>query len=352
MIGTSYLPEGELIRDTETRAYTSSLDGLKKAMREGRILEGVAVRCSGDLTLTVEVGKFTGTIERDEAVFTQGEPVKDIAIITRVGKPVCFRVLSVTERGGMPVIKLSRRLAQRECVVNYLSGLTPGDIIAAKVTHLEHFGAFVDIGCGVASLLPIDCVSVSRIDHPAERLRVGCMMPVCVKSVERENGMTRRIYVTRRELLGTWEEDAALFRVGQTVTGIVRSIESYGIFVEADAQPRRARGVAGRRICLSDGGCFYIKSIVPEKMKIKLVIVDPYKGISPKRQAFAGCFPSVPQQAESAETDDTDSADTPDADTPANLADALHISRWRYSPDCCPRVIETVFDGDGTNNQS
>ena len=131
MIGTSYLPEGELIRDTETRAYTSSLDGLKKAMREGRILEGVAVRCSGDLTLTVEVGKFTGTIERDEAVFTQGEPVKDIAIITRVGKPVCFRVLSVTERGGMPVIKLSRRLAQRECVVNYLSGLTPGDIIAA-----------------------------------------------------------------------------------------------------------------------------------------------------------------------------------------------------------------------------
>ncbi len=351
MIGTSYLPEGELIRDTETRAYTSSLDGLKKAMREGRILEGVAVRCSGDLTLTVEVGKFTGTIERDEAVFTQGEPVKDIAIITRVGKPVCFRVLSVTERGGMPVIKLSRRLAQRECVVNYLSGLTPGDIIAAKVTHLEHFGAFVDIGCGVASLLPIDCVSVSRIDHPAERLRVGCMMPVCVKSVERENGMTRRIYVTRRELLGTWEENAALFRVGQTVTGIVRSIESYGIFVELT--PNLA-GLAEWRddVSVSQTAAVYIKSIVPEKMKIKLVIVDPYKGISPKRQAFAGCFPSVPQPDENADADDTDSVGTPDTDSPANLAEALHISRWRYSPDCCPRVIETVFDGDGTNNQS
>ena len=262
MIGTSYLPEGELIRDTETRAYTSSLDGLKKAMREGRILEGVAVRCSGDLTLTVEVGKFTGTIERDEAVFTQGEPVKDIAIITRVGKPVCFRVLSVTERGGMPVIKLSRRLAQRECVVNYLSGLTPGDIIAAKVTHLEHFGAFVDIGCGVASLLPIDCVSVSRIDHPAERLRVGCMMPVCVKSVERENGMTRRIYVTRRELLGTWEENAALFRVG----------------------------LAGRRICLSDGGCLH-KEHRPRKDEDKARYRRPVQGHFTEASGFRGVLP-------------------------------------------------------------
>ena len=177
------------------------------------------------------------------------------------------------------------------------------------------------------------------------------MMPVCVKSVERENGMTRRIYVTRRELLGTWEENAALFRVGQTVTGIVRSIESYGIFVELT--PNLA-GLAEWRddVSVSQTAAVYIKSIVPEKMKIKLVIVDPYKGISPKRQAFAGCFPSVPQQAESAETDDTDSTDTPDTDSPANLAEALHISRWRYSPDCCPRVIETVFDGDGTNNQS
>ena len=33
-------------------------------------------------------------------------------------------------------------------------------------------------------------------------------------------------------MLGTWAENAALFSPGQTVTGVVRSVEDYGIFVE------------------------------------------------------------------------------------------------------------------------
>ena len=50
-----------------------------------------------------------------------------------------------------------------------------------------------------------------------------------VKSIDRETG---RIYVSHKELLGTWEENANNFNIGQTVSGIVRSIEPYGIFIE------------------------------------------------------------------------------------------------------------------------
>ena len=46
---------------------------------------------------------------------------------------------------------------------HYISKLIPGDIIPARITHLEAFGAFADIGCGIVSLLPIDTISVSRI---------------------------------------------------------------------------------------------------------------------------------------------------------------------------------------------
>ena len=39
-------------------------------------------------------------------------------------------------------------------------------------------------------------------------------------------------YNTIRELLGTWEENAELFTPGETVTGVIRSIEDYGVFIE------------------------------------------------------------------------------------------------------------------------
>ncbi|MBQ8509022.1 MAG: S1 RNA-binding domain-containing protein [Clostridia bacterium] len=321
MISSAYLPEGSLIDTDENREYLSSLEGLERAMNEGRILEAAAIRCSGTLTLTVSLGEYCGTIERDEAALTApGEAVKDIAVITRVGKPVCFKVMRIERPslGGVQII-LSRRAAQRECAENFLSALTPGDIIPAKVTHLEHFGAFMDIGCGIVSLLSIDCISVSRITHPRDRLTVGSELDVVVKSVEHDaDGKAGRIFVSRKELLGTWEENASLFAVGQTVTGIVRSVEAYGVFVELT--PNLA-GLAEYRGDVSVGqtAAVYIKNIIPERMKVKLVIIDAYRGIGgTTARALRGGFDSVP-------------------------ADTNHIDCWRYSPDCCERVVETQF---------
>lgn len=309
---SAYRPEGSLIFTDENRDLISSPDKLAKALNEGRILEAPAIRCSNSLDLTVELGGCTGIIEKNEIAFEpDGSPVKDIAAITRVGKPVCFKVLSIENN----VARLSRREAQREAYLNFLAGLTPGDIIPAKVTHLEHFGAFVDIGCGNVSLLPIDCISVSRISHPKDRLSVGTELMTVVRSIERnESGTPVRFFVSRKELLGTWEENASLFEVGQTVTGIVRSVENYGIFIELT--PNLA-GLAEFRDDVAPGqaAAVYIKSMLPDKMKVKLVIVDPYRGIPPKPIPHSFLPP-----------------------------DALHISRWKYSPDCCERVVESVFD--------
>lgn len=314
MAGT-YLTEGSLLYTDENREYVSSLEGIERAMREGRILEGVAVRAGGSHTLTVELGDFTGTIEKEEVQLTNGEPVKDIAVITRVGKPVCFKVVSVERtRMGEGRIVLSRRAAQYDCAVNFTASLRPGDIIPAKVTHLEHFGAFVDIGCGIISLLSIDCMSVSRISHPSDRLSVGCEIYVAVRSVEKnEDGMPTRVFVTRRELLGTWEENAALFNIGQTVTGTVRSVEPYGIFVELT--PNLA-GLAEYRpdVAVGQNVAVYIKNIIPERMKIKLVIIDKSRSICTHMPGVEIAYETV-----------------------------KHISDWHYSPKECPRVVETVF---------
>lgn len=311
----AYYTEGTLINTPENREYISSIEGLERAMHEGRILEALVTRAQGAQSLTVELGDLTGTIERDEVQLTDKEPVKDIAVITRVGKPICFKVIRVErKRVGAPIIILSRRAAQLECAQNYLAGLVPGDVIGTKVTHIEQFGAFVDVGCGIVSLLTIDSMSVSRISHPSDRLSVGCEIGVVVRSIEKNGaGLPTRLFVSRRELLGTWEENAALFSVGQTVTGIVRSVEPYGIFVELT--PNLA-GLAEYRegVSVGQSAAVYIKNIIPERMKIKLVIIDSHRAVSPK------------------------------AHPTAIVSDERHISRWVYSPASCERCIESVFE--------
>ena len=159
--------------------------------------------------------------------------------------------------------------AQRMCKADYLDTLSPGDILPCTVTHIEPFGAFCDVGCGISALLPIDCMSVSRISSPADRVSVGQQILCAVKNRDVQG----RFVLTIRELLGTWAENAAHFSVGETVVGIVRSVEEYGTFIEI--APNLA-GLAESCTDLAPGQAVsvYIKNILPEKMKIKLVIVN------------------------------------------------------------------------------
>lgn len=317
-----YRPEGARIATPENHEYISTRSGLERALEKGVILEAPAILCDHNLDLHVSLcPQVRGIIRREEIqCVSAGEQIKDIAILTRVGKPVCFKVVGFgRESDGAIVAHLSRRAAQRDCLLHYIETLIPGDIVAARVTHLENFGAFVDIGCGIVSLLSIDCISVSRISHPQARLCVGDHIRAVVKSTD-DRG---RIYVSCRELLGTWEENAALFAEGQTVRGIVRSVESYGVFVELT--PNLA-GLAEYKENVRPGqiAAVYIKSMISEKMKVKLIIIDAH--------------------------------DAPTAVEPfhyfVDTERVGHIDGWVYSPPGCKRRIETLFQAAGEAKKS
>ena len=264
-----FLPEGRRIGTPENEALVSSEEGLKRAAKTGAIIEGVAELCDSGHNLCVRLGEVRGFVPREEGALGIREgSVRDIAILSRVGHPVCFCVREIGDIGGRLIATLSRADAQRRCVDEYISTLTPGDVIPARVTHLEPFGAFCDIGCGVVALMPIDTISVSRIEHPDERFSPGMDILAVVKSIT-----GTRVTLSHKELLGTWAENADMFSAGETVTGTVRSIENYGAFVELTpnlaglAEPRDDIRV-GQRVSV------YIKSIIPQKMKVKLIIID------------------------------------------------------------------------------
>ena len=315
----TYKPEGSLYSTAENRECLYSIGGLERALNDGRILEAPVSLCDSEMRLHVDLHGVHGIIERDEVLFSPtDEPTKDIAVITRVGKPTCFKIMKIYDDNGRRTAILSRREAQKECYCSYISNLECGDIIEAKITRLESFGAFADVGCGIVSLLSSDCISVSRISHPSDRLSVGMGIWAAVKSIDRDLG---RIFLTQKELLGTWEENAAEFEVGQTAAGTIRSVESYGIFIEltpnlaglAELRPEDDRDSL---LPLIGKSCaVYIKSIIPERMKIKLVLVDTYNG--EVRKAPPKYFVDFSQKS--------------------------HIDYWRYSPQRSTKIVETTF---------
>ena len=303
-----YGPEGMLIDTPENKKNLSSIAALEEAMRSQKTLEARAIVCDSGHNLIVDLGCCKGVIPRAQTVLgIEGGTMRDIAIISRVNKPVCFVVTGFGQKDGEVFALLSRSKVQEKCRELYLDTLRPGDIIPAVATHLESFGCFVDVGCGITSLISIDSISVSRISHPRDRFRNGQQLLAVVKSI----GDDGRISLTHKELLGTWEENAALFAPGETVAGIVRSVEKYGVFIELT--PNLA-GLAEVREGVFPGqhASVYIKNLLPEKMKVKLVIVDAFE---------ASYYP----------------------DQLRYYITGGRLERWRYSPESCERVIETVF---------
>ncbi|MBQ4539170.1 MAG: S1 RNA-binding domain-containing protein [Oscillospiraceae bacterium] len=305
-----FMPEGCLIETEHNTLRTSNIFALSEASKSGDILEGRAIICDAAHNLIVALGDgIRGIIPREEgAIGIKDGTTKDIAIISRVNKPVCFVVTGFDTISGQVYPILSRAMAQQRCRDNFHSQLDRGDIIDAKVTHMENFGCFVDIGCGICSMIPIDAISVSRISHPRDRFKIGQDIRVIVKDVEPSG----RILLTHKELLGTWEQNAAMFSAGETVAGIVRSVEPYGAFIEL--APNLA-GLAEPRdevTCGQQAGV-YIKSLIPQKMKVKLIIVD----------SFPAHYPTAPIKYFYTEN---------------------HIDDWIYSPENCSKVIQSRFE--------
>lgn len=305
----NYKPEGQLIMTEENRKFLSGACTLREAFYNGTLLEGRVLRCDAEHNLHVDLGCMTGIIPKNEgAIGIEDGRVRDIALISRVNKPVTFIITGFsTDGSGKSVALLSRKAVQEACLEEYISALRPGDVVPATVSHLEGFGVFCDIGAGISALMPIDSISVSRIPHPSARFRAGQNIFAAVRSI----GDDGRITLTHKELLGTWEENAATLSVGETVPGIVRSVEKYGIFVELS--PNLA-GLAefSEGVEVGSHAGVYIKSIIPSKMKIKLTVVDSFK------------------------------ADYP-IEEPKYFIRSGHIDRWQYSPDGSEKMIESVF---------
>ena len=268
-----FLPEGwDFTENEQDSEINKKMAELKEAMANNDTLEGVVTMADADFNLYVDLDGIKGVVPRAEVSATVGRDglPMPVASITKVNKKVQFKIKEIkTDSNGEPQVILSRKDVEIEVKNWMFENLKEGMVLSGIVRNMEQYGVFIDVGGGVTGLLHIEDISVARIMHPAERFKIGDKIKVMVKAFDKETG---KIILTHKELLGTWEDNIKDFKEGTTVIGIARAREKNGIFVElrpnlvglADHKP----GIEyGERVSV------FIKKIIPEKKKIKLVIV-------------------------------------------------------------------------------
>ena len=151
-----------------------------------------------------------------------------------------------------------------------INEITKGSKVSGFVKNIQPYGAFIHTDNGLEGLLYIEDISVARIKTPFERFKIGQRIDVLIKDVDLEKN---KIYFSYKELLGTWEDNVKEIKEKTVVQGIVRETEKNkrGIFIEL--KPNLV-GMAEYKEGMEYGQKVdvYIKKIVEDKKKIKLII--------------------------------------------------------------------------------
>lgn len=262
-----FIPEGW---NPEVKAF--SIEDLNIASINGDIMQAKVNKCDSNYNLYLDLGNnITGIIPREEveaiSVDETGFPKPNICT-SKVNKFVQFKVKDVSKKD---TIILSRKAVGKEAVSWVKNDLKEGMEVLGIVKNIRPYGAFVEIGGGIVGLVHIEDISVARIKTPHERFEIGQKIKIMVKSIDRK---TNRVILSYKEVLGTWEDNIKEFKEGTRVQGIVRETEKSknGIFIEL--KPNLI-GLADYKENIKYGNkvTVYIKRIIPEKKKIKLVIV-------------------------------------------------------------------------------
>ena len=197
---------------------------LLETLQEGTVVKGI-VKNITDYGAFVDLGGIDGLLHITDLAWRR---VKHPSEVLEVGQEVEAKVLKfdqdrsrvslgMKQLGEDPWSGLARRYPARTRLFG-------------KVTNLTDYGAFVEIEQGIEGL-----VHVSEMDwtnknvHPSKVVQLGDEVEVMILDIDEDR---RRISLGMKQCQANpWEEFAANFNKGDKLTGAVKSITDFGIFV-------------------------------------------------------------------------------------------------------------------------
>ncbi len=200
---------------------------LLETLEEGVVLKGI-VKNITDYGAFIDLGGIDGLLH-----------ITDIAW-KRVKHP--SEVLSVGDEIDVKVLKYDREKTRVSLGIKQLKAdpwdekvkqFNVGDKTTAKVTNLTDYGCFAQIAEGIEGL-----VHVSEMDwtnknvHPSKVVQVGQEVEVMVLDIDTDR---RRISLGMKQCQqNPWDAFAASHHKGEKITGKIKSITDFGVFVGLD----------------------------------------------------------------------------------------------------------------------
>ncbi|MCK7583081.1 MAG: 30S ribosomal protein S1 [Chromatiales bacterium] len=207
--------------------YSAERDQLLKNLEEGMEVKGV-VKNLTDYGAFLDLGGIDGLLHITDMAWRR---VKHPSEVVEIGDEISVKVLKfdrdrqrvslgLKQMGEDPWVNISRRYPESTRVFG-------------KVTNIADYGCFVEIEEGVEGL-----VHVSEMDwtnkniHPSKVVNLGDEVEVMVLDIDEER---RRISLGIKQCaMNPWEEFAVTHKKGDHVSGKIKSITDFGIFIGLD----------------------------------------------------------------------------------------------------------------------
>ncbi|MFB6246963.1 MAG: 30S ribosomal protein S1 [Salinibacter sp.] len=108
-----------------------------------------------------------------------------------------------------------------------------GDVVEGKVVSITNYGAFVELEKGIEGLVHISEMSWTRhIKHPSQMVSLGQLVDVKILNIDEEE---QKISLGMKQLEpDPWDGISDRYPPGTVLTGTVRNITNFGVFVEIE----------------------------------------------------------------------------------------------------------------------
>ncbi|NQZ90476.1 MAG: 30S ribosomal protein S1 [Colwellia sp.] len=202
-------------------------DALLESLAEGLEVKGI-VKNLTDYGAFVDLGGIDGLLHITDMAWKR---VKHPSEIVNVGDEIQVKVLKFDRERTR--VSLGMKQLGEDPWVAIAKRYPEGAKLSGRVTNLTDYGCFVEIQEGVEGL-----VHVSEMDwtnkniHPSKVVNLGDTVEVMVLEIDEER---RRISLGLKQCIANpWEEFAKNFNKGDKVSGKIKSITDFGIFIGLD----------------------------------------------------------------------------------------------------------------------
>ncbi|MDE2771069.1 MAG: 30S ribosomal protein S1 [Bacteroidota bacterium] len=255
------------------RDLASQRESILSTMEAGQVLEGVAKNIT-NFGVFVDLGGVDGLLHITDLTWGRVSHPTEVVSLDENLKVVVLDYDKDRQR-----ISLGLKQLQPHPWENIEERYKPGDVVEGKVVSITDYGAFLEIEQGIEGLVHVSEMSwTGHIRHPSRHVSLGQVVKVFVLSIDHS---TKKISLGMKQFeTNPWEGISMRYPPGTVLSGRVRNITHFGVFVEIEP------GIDGL-VHVSDLSWTktirHPSEIVKKRQELSVVVLD----VDEKRQRIA-----------------------------------------------------------------